>query len=97
MQDRERRLREKLIVILSETCIENEWIGEEVEAALLEETDGDRLVVLPVRLDDAVMQTEDDWVAHLKRVRPIGDFSQWKDPAHYERAFQQLLRVLGAV
>ena len=96
MQDRERRLREKLVVILSEACIENEWIGEEVEAALLEETDGDRLVVLPVRLDDAVMQTQDDWAAHLKRVRPVGDFSQWKDTAHYQKAFQQLLKVLRA-
>ena len=54
--DRKRRLREKLVVILSEACIENEWIGEEVEAALQEESYEDRLVVLPVRLDDAVME-----------------------------------------
>jgi uncharacterized protein YjbI with pentapeptide repeats len=97
IQDRQRRLREKLVVILSEACIENEWIGEEVEAALQEETDGDRLVVVPVRLDDAVMQTRDDWAARLKLVRPIGDFRQWKDTAHYQRAFQQLLKVLKAV
>lgn len=95
--DRQRRLREKLVVILSETCIENEWIGDEVEAALREETDGNRLVVLPVQLDDAVMQAQDDWVAHLKRVRPIGDFRQWKDTARYQGAFQQLLKVLRAV
>ena len=95
--DRQRRLREKLVVILSETCIENEWIGEEVEAALQEETDENRLVVLPVQLDDAVMQTQEDWAAHLKRVRPIGDFRQWKDPAYFQRAFQKLLKVLRAV
>ncbi|HET6597834.1 MAG TPA: toll/interleukin-1 receptor domain-containing protein [Anaerolineales bacterium] len=92
--DRQRRLREKLVVILSEPCLENEWIAEEVEAALQEETDGNRLIVLPVRLDDAVMQSRENWAAHLKRARPIGDFSQWKDTAHYERAFQQLLKVL---
>jgi hypothetical protein len=95
--DRQRRLREKLVVILSETCIENQWIGEEVEAALQEESEGNRLVVLPVQLDDAVMQSQEDWAAHLKRVRPIGDFRQWKDPAHYQRAFQKLLKVLRAV
>lgn len=95
--DRQRRLREKLVVILSETCIENEWIGEEVEAALQEETDENRLVVLPLQLDDAVMQAQEDWAAHLKRLRPIGDFRQWKDPAHYQRAFQHLLKVLRAV
>lgn len=96
ISDRQRRLREKLIVILSEACLENEWIGEEVEAALQVEADANRLVVLPVRLDDAVMQAQEDWAAHLKRVRPIGDFSQWKDTAHYEKAFQQLLKVLRA-
>jgi uncharacterized protein YjbI with pentapeptide repeats len=93
--DRQRRLREKLVIILSEACVENEWIGEEVEAALQAETNGNRLVVLPVQLDDAVMQAQDDWAAHLKRVRPIGDFRQWKDTVHYQRAFQQLLKVLG--
>jgi hypothetical protein len=95
--DRQRRLREKLVVIRSVTCLENEWIGEEVEAALQEETFRDKLVLLPVRLDDAVMHARDDWAAHLTRVRPIGDFSQWKDTAHYQRAFQQLLHVLRAV
>ena len=95
--DRQRRLREKMVVILSETCIENEWIGEEVEAALQEESDGDRLVVLPVQLDDAVMHAQDDWAAHLRRLRPIGDFRQWRDPAHYQKALQQLLKVLRAV
>lgn len=95
--DRQRRLHEKLVVILSETCIENDWIGEEVEAARQEESNGNRLVVLPVRLDNAVMLAQDDWASHLKRLRPIGDFRQWKDTAHYQRAFQQLLKVLRAV
>jgi uncharacterized protein YjbI with pentapeptide repeats len=97
VSDRQRRLREKLVVILSEACIQNEWIGEEVEAALQAEDDGNRLVVLPVRLDDAVMQAQDDWAARLKLVRPIGDFRRWKDTAHYQKAFQQLLKVLKAV
>lgn len=95
--DRQKRLRDKLIVILSETSIENEWLGEEVEAALQEETDENRLVVVPVRLDDAVMRAQEEWAAHLKRLRPIGDFLQWEDPVQYQRAFQQLLKVLRAV
>jgi len=94
--DRQRRLREKLVVILSEACIENQWIGEEVEAALQEESEGNRLVVLPVQVDDAVMQSQENWAAHLLRVRPIGDFRRWKDPDHYQRAFQKLLKVLKA-
>jgi hypothetical protein len=50
-----------------------------------------------VRLDDAVMQTQDDWAFHVRRVRPIGDFRQWKDTADYQRAFQQLLKGLRAM
>lgn len=95
--DRQRRLREKLVVILSEACTENEWIGEEVEAALQEESYEDRLVVLPVRLDDAVMEAREDCTAHLTRVRPIADFRQWKDPAEYQKALQKLLKGLRAV
>jgi uncharacterized protein YjbI with pentapeptide repeats len=95
--DRQKRLREKLLVILSQESIQNEWVGEEVEAALeAEERQGDRLVLLPVRLDDAVMDAHDDWAAKIKRVRPIGDFRHWKDEAHYQKAFQQLLREVMA-
>jgi uncharacterized protein YjbI with pentapeptide repeats len=94
--DRQKRLKDKLIVILSEESIQNEWIGEEVEAALEEEGLRNRLVVLPIRLDDAVMNASDDWAAHLKRIRRIGDFRQWKNHDQYQKAFEHLLRELRA-
>jgi uncharacterized protein YjbI with pentapeptide repeats len=95
--DRQKRLREKLIVILSKEAIQNEWIGEEVEAALEEEMLANRLVVLPLRLDDAVLSAQDDWAAHLKHVHPIPDFRNWTEEGQHSRLLQQLLRELRVV
>jgi hypothetical protein len=54
------------------------------------------LVLFPIRLDDAVMDTRDDWAAKIKRRRHIGDFSNWKDEGSYRKAFERLLRDLKA-
>ena len=69
------RLRDRLLVILSANSIKSEWVGDEVEAALEEESKNNRLVLFPIRLDDAVLNTHDDWAAKVKRRRHIGDFS----------------------
>jgi hypothetical protein len=61
--DREIRLRNKLLVILSEASIHSEWVGDEVEGAIEEESASNRLVLFPIRLDEAVMNTRDDWAA----------------------------------
>jgi hypothetical protein len=94
--DQEIRLRDKLLVILSENSVTSEWVGDEVEAALEEESKSNRLVLFPIRLDDAVMNTRDDWAAKIQRRRHIGDFSNWKDKYSYQKAFERLLRDLKA-
>lgn len=94
--DQEIRLRDKLLVILSENSVKSEWVGDEVEAALEEESKSNRSVLFPIRLDDAVMSTRDDWAAKIKRRRHIGDFSNWKDKSSYHKAFERLLRDLKA-
>ena len=94
--DRQIRLRDKLLVILSENSVKSEWVGDEVEGALEEEQKGNRLVLFPIRLDDTVLNTRDDWAAKIKRRRHIGDFSNWKDKSRYQKAFERLLRDLKA-
>lgn len=94
--DRQIRLRDKLLVILSENSLKSEWVGDEVEAALEEESKGDRLLLIPIRLDDTILKTREDWAAKIKRRRHIGDFSNWKDKASYQKAFERLLRDLEA-
>lgn len=95
--DQQIRQHDKLLVILSENSVNSEWVGDEVEAALEEESKSNRLVLFPIRLDDTVMSNRDDWAAKIKRRRHIGDFSNWKDKASYQKAFERLLRDLKAM
>jgi uncharacterized protein YjbI with pentapeptide repeats len=94
--DRQIQLRDKLLVILSEDSVKSEWVGDEVEAAIEEEKVSNRLVLFPIRLDDAVLNTREDWAAKIKRRRHIGDFSNWKDESAYRKVFERLLRDLKA-
>lgn len=94
--DSQIQMREKLIVIISENSLKSEWVGDEVEAALEQERMSGKDVIFPLRLDDAVLNSRDDWAAKLKRRRNIGDFSKWKDDAAYQKMFKRLLRDLRA-
>src|SRR5271157_2009819 len=55
-----------------------------------------KLVLFPIRLDDAVMETDRAWAASLRRARHIGDFRAWKDHDPYQKSFERLLRDLKA-
>lgn len=92
--DQEIRLRDKLLVILSRNSVKSEWVGDEVEAALEEESTSNRLVLFPIRVDDTVMNARDDWAAKIKRRRHIGNFLKWKDDESYQEAFRRLLEDL---
>ena len=72
------------------------WVEEEVEAALEKERKQKKPVLFPVRLDDAVMETDQAWAASLRRTRHIGDFRAWKDPDPYQKSLERLLRDLKA-
>jgi hypothetical protein len=74
------RLRDKVLLVLSEASIASTWVEGEVEKAFEEERQRGGLVLFPVRLDDAVLTTKEAWAAHLRRSRHIGDFRAWKGP-----------------
>ena len=90
------RLHEKLLLILSEHSAGSDWVREEVESCLEREHREKPPVLFPVRLDNAVMETEVAWAASIRRQRHIGDFSKWKDPDSYQKAFDRLLKDLKA-
>jgi hypothetical protein len=91
------RMHDKLLIVLSEHSVQSEWVASEVEGAFeREHRDRGRLVLFPVRLDDAVMDTPQAWAADIRRRRHIGDFSGWKDHDSYKRAFDRLVRDLRA-
>lgn len=53
-------------------------------------------VLFPIRLDDAVMDTDKAWAADIRRTRHIGDFTDWKNHDSYKSNFDRLLRDLKA-
>jgi hypothetical protein len=87
---------EDVLLILSEHSVKSEWVQDELEAALERERRGKRLVLFPIRIDDAVVETEQAWAASIRRTRHIGDFTKWEQHASYKRAFERLLRDLKA-
>ena len=67
--DQQIRLREKLLVILSSASIASPWVEDEVEAALEEERTSPerRTVLVPIKIDNAVEETNRAWVRTIKR------------------------------
>jgi uncharacterized protein YjbI with pentapeptide repeats len=87
---------DRLLLILSEHSVQSRWVQNEVETAFDKEGKENRIVLFPIRLDEAIMHVEVGWAATVRRQRHIGDFRQWKDHDAYQQAFQRLLRDLKA-
>jgi len=87
---------DRLLLILSEHSVKSRWVQKEVETAFEKESKEDRLVLFPVRIDDAVMHSRVGWAADIRRQRHIGDFRQWKEHDVYQKAFHRLLHDLKA-
>jgi uncharacterized protein YjbI with pentapeptide repeats len=88
------RLRDKLLLVLSKNSIDNDWVEDEVKKAFAEERDRKQLILFPVRIDDAVMETAEPWARKLRDQRDIGDFEHWKDHDAYRDSLERVLRDL---
>ena len=90
------RIHDKLLLVLSKYSVASDWVEKEVETAMEKERQQKRVVLFPIRLDDAVMKIETGWPADIRRSRNIGDFKKWKTHDTYQKAFERLLRDLKA-
>lgn len=90
------RSHDKLLLILSEHSVLSRWVGDEVEAAFERERREKRSILFPIKIDDAVTDSETSWASLIRRSRHIGDFIQWEVPDSYKTAFNRLLRDLTA-
>jgi hypothetical protein len=79
------RLNHKLLLVLSENSINSDWVKEEVETALEKERETHSAVLIPIRLDSAVMESASGWAADIRRTRHIGDFRTGKMAAPTRR------------
>jgi uncharacterized protein YjbI with pentapeptide repeats len=88
---------DKLLLILSEHSIKSQWVEQEVENALEKERDQDKIVLLPIRLDDKIMDIESGWAKYIKITRNIGNFINWKDDNYYDKSLERLLKDFKAL
>jgi hypothetical protein len=82
--------------VLSEESVKSDWVREEVEACFERERRERTPVLFPIRLDDAIMNTQEAGAASIRRQRHMGDFRGWTEPEKYREGFERLLRDLKA-
>jgi len=87
------RLRDKVLLILSEGAIASDWV--EGEGLSTKSAHAMRSFLFPVRIDNAVMQTSEAWARLLRGQRDIGDFTRWKEHDSYQKSFERLVCDLG--
>ena len=85
---------EILLIVLSKNSIQSNWVEKEVETAFEKESAKMAPVLFPIRLDDAVLKTNQPWASDIRRIRHIGDFTKWENSEDYKKAFHQLLIAL---
>ena len=90
------RIHDKLLVVLSQDSVKSAWVEDEVEAAFERECRDGNTVLFPIRLDDAVMDSDEAWAASIRRTRHIGDFRKWKNHNEYQKSLARLIRDLQA-
>ena len=88
------RLRDKVLLVLSEASIRSDWVEDEVTKAYAEERSRGTAILFPVRLDDMVFTTSEAWARKLRDGRHFGDFRNWKEHDAYQKTLDRLLRDL---
>jgi hypothetical protein len=96
------RSHDKLLLILSPESMASEWVKTEIAKARKREIKEGKQLLFPVRL--CSFETLRDWECFdsdtgkdsAKEIREymIPDFSDWENPASYQKAFEKLLRDL---
>jgi hypothetical protein len=54
-------------------------------------------VLVPIKIDHSVEETDRAWARQIKRTYHIGDFTYWEDDNVYQKALARLLRDLNTV
>jgi hypothetical protein len=71
-------------------------VEKEVETAFERMYREQSAFLMPLGIDDAVMDTDQVWAADLRRSFYVGDFRDWEDPSKFGWALRRLLRDLNA-
>lgn len=87
---------DRLVVVCSRASLQSRAVVREIEGALAREERDGADVLVPVRVDDYVV---DEWEHDAKPAvlaKTVGDFRSWKDAELYRSALDWLLQALSA-
>jgi hypothetical protein len=95
---------DKLLLILSEASMNNNWVKTEIANARAKEQHQERQVLFPIsvvpydRIRSWKLPDGDTGIDSAREIREyfIPDFSNWKDHDSYTKAFERLVRDLKA-
>ena len=86
--------REKVLVVLSKKSLKSDWVKKEVELARQKERNGKKVLV-PIRLDNAILTAKVNWATAIPNRRHIGNFENWQQSSsHYKEQLEGLLNAL---
>jgi hypothetical protein len=88
---------ERVLLVISRRSLGSARVEREVEKVFELELKHRRTILIPIRLDSAVMIQATGWGAHLRRSRAIGDFRHWQRTPHYKHSLNFLLRDLRRI
>ena len=88
------RITDKVLLILSKDSVNSKWVQREIDGALRKESQLNRTILFPIRIDDAILQSYDQSSKRLVLSKHIGDFTNWNNADGYRQAFSQLVRDL---
>lgn len=85
---------DKLLIILSKNSIESQWVEDEVDSAFEKENKTNNIVLFPIMIDSAVMDTQKSWAAKIRRSRNICDLTNWGNSVGYKNSLKILIEAL---
>lgn len=84
---------DKAILVLSQASLQSRWVRDELQRVLDLESKRHSPFLIPLRLDNAVLESSDTITPELAK-RQIADFRHWTEPEEYNQAFSHLIRSL---
>lgn len=92
---------DKMILVCSKESLKSWWVEEELnrifekERKYRSEKGNNFKLLIPVTIDDALLDSEDSRAKSIKN-RFVGDFKNWQDEKMFEKSLIQLIEALNA-
>jgi hypothetical protein len=69
---------DRLILVLSKSSLQSQWVQFEVETALEIERKKKTGIIIPIAIDDQVFKTKVSWARHIVRTKNIAMHQHWE-------------------